>query len=109
MLKLSDNPEILYPAVEEVASITGTWWVGHTKSRCEKAFASDLAAKDIAYFLPMVERVTFSGGRKRRGMTPLFPGYVFFAGNEQVRHEALLTDRLCAVIAPPHQKQLINE
>ena len=109
MLKLSDNPEILYPPYTEVASIPGTWWVGHTKSRCEKAFANDLAAKEIAYFLPMVEQVTFSGGRKRRGMMPLFAGYVFFAGDEQVRYQALLTDRLCGVIAPPVQTQLVKE
>lgn len=109
MLKLADNPDLLYPAVEDLASIKGTWWVGHTKSRCEKAFAFDLAAKEIAYFLPMVEKITFSGGRKRRGMMPLFPGYVFFAGDEVARHEALLTDRLCTVIPSKNQDLLVAE
>ena len=109
MLKLADNPEILYPAVGDLALIDATWWVAHTKSRCEKAFANDLADREIPYFLPMVEQISFSGGRKRRGIMPLFPSYVFFAGDEHTRHEALLTDRLCMVIPARNQKQLIDE
>jgi hypothetical protein len=109
MLKLADNPELLYPAVDDLAAITGQWWVAHTKARFEKAFAADLANKNIPYFLPMVEKITFSGGRKRRGMMPLFAGYVFFAGSEQQRYEALLTDRLCQVIPARDQRQLIDE
>jgi len=110
MLKLSDNPEILFPAEsDDLLSIPGTWFVGHTKARCEKAFATDLAARQIAYFLPMVQRITFSGGRKRRGMMPLFAGYVFFCGDESERHTALLTDRLARVIDVQDQKRLVKE
>jgi len=111
MLKLSDNPEILYPAeADGVASIPGTWYVAQTKARCEKAFAGDLAARGIAYFLPMIERITFSGGRKRRGMMPLFANYVFFAAaGETDRHAALLTDRLARVIDVRDQGRLIKE
>src|SRR4051812_36328091 len=109
MLKLSDNPDLLYPPVDDLTAIQGKWWVAHTKARFEKAFAADLAAKNIPYFLPMVEKITFSGGRKRRGMMPLFAGYVFFAGSEQQRYEALLTDRLCQVIPARDQQQLVDE
>jgi hypothetical protein len=109
MLKLSDNPELLYPPVDDLRDIQARWWVAHTKARFEKAFAADLASKNIPYFLPMVEKITFSGGRKRRGMMPLFAGYVFFAGSEQQRYEALLTDRLCQVIAARDQAQLVEE
>src|SRR5438132_9870245 len=109
MLKLSDNPQLVFPAVDDLALIVGTWWVAHTKARCEKAFASDLANRGIAYFLPMIERVTFSGGRKRRGMTPLFANYVFFCGDEHDRHAALLTDRLCNVIEVRDQNRLVRE
>jgi transcriptional antiterminator RfaH len=109
MLKLADNPDILYPTTDDLTSIPGTWWVAQTKSRCEKAFATDLAARGIAYFLPMVERLTYSGGRKRRVMMPLFSGYVFFCGNELDRHAALLTDRLARVIEVRDQKRLIKE
>lgn len=109
MLKISDNPDLLFPAVDDLSSIGGTWWVAHTKARFEKAFAGDLAARGIPYFLPMVEKITFSGGRKRRGMMPLFSGYVFFAGTAEQRHEALLTDRLCQVIPARDQKMLVSE
>src|SRR5207248_10893507 len=106
MLKLSDNPAMLYPPAASPGELRGPWWVAHTKARCEKVFAEDLAARKIAYFLPMIERVTFSGGRKRRGMAPLFASYVFFCGNEQDRQAALLTDRLCRVIEVTAQQQL---
>jgi hypothetical protein len=111
MLKLSDNPEILFPpTTDDLASIAGMWFVAQTKARCEKAFASDLAARGIAYFLPMIERITFSGGRKRRGMMPLFANYVFFAAADQTdRHAALLTDRLARVIDVRDQRRLIRE
>jgi hypothetical protein len=78
MLKLSQNPAILTPEVDSLTELTGTWWVGYTKPRFEKAFARDLCSHGIGYFLPMREKVIFSGGRKRRLMVPLFTSYVFF-------------------------------
>ena len=73
MLRLSDSPPVLTPGVQSLKDLCGRWWVGHTKSRFEKAFAWDLLRRGIGYFLPMVERVRISGGRKRRLMAPLFP------------------------------------
>jgi transcription antitermination factor NusG len=110
MLKLCDNPDVLFPAVDDLSTLPGTWFVGQTKARCEKAFATDLAGRGIAYFLPMIERITFSGGRKRRGMMPLFANYVFFcAADESDRQTALLTDRLCRVIDVRDQDRLVRE
>src|SRR5690349_8279790 len=77
MLKFSDNPAVLYPQSATIADLNGRWSVVHTKPRAEKAFARDLADRNVAYFLPMIEKSTFSGGRKRRGMMALFPSYVF--------------------------------
>jgi transcription antitermination factor NusG len=97
---------------ETVGSLTelaGPWWVAHTKSRFEKAFAWDLLSRGIGFFLPMCPRITFSGGRKRKGMTPLFPSYVFFCGEENIRWQALATNRLCRVLPAPRQEQLVNE
>jgi hypothetical protein len=109
MLKLSDNPPILFPENILEEEQRDSWWVGHTKSRFEKAFAWELSKREVPFFLPMVERVTISGGKKRRGMQPLFPGYVFFRGTAETRYEALLTDRLCQVIEVPQQQTLIDE
>lgn len=108
MLSPKDNPPIASPDAP-VSSFAGVWYVGHTKARFEKAFAWDLLRLHASYFLPMVERLTFSGGRKRKGLMPLFPGYVFFAGEEQTRYSALATDRLCQVIQVKDQATLVRE
>lgn len=108
MLKLSDNPPMRWPHVP-LDQFQPPWHVAHTKARCEKAFAWDLYRAQTAYFLPMIQRVTFSGGRKRHGMRPLFPGYVFFIGDDATRLRALSTNRLCQVIAVSDQATLIHE
>jgi transcriptional antiterminator RfaH len=109
MLRLSENPTILTPGVESLTQFHGTWWVAHTKARFEKAFAWDMLGRGIGYFLPMREKVTFSGGRKRRVMIPLFTSYVFFCGTEKDRYIALTTNRLCQVIEVFDQEELISE
>ncbi len=100
---------MLSPLVESVYDLKGRWWVAHTKARFEKAFAWDLIAWGIGYFLPMLERVRFSGGKKRRVMLPLFNSYVFFNGTEENRVEALTTNRLCRTIEVVGQKTLVRE
>ncbi len=108
MLKPSDNPPILFPD-SGVLARPCRWWVAHTKARFEKSFAWDLHAKCIGYFLPLIDRVTISGGRKRHVMMPLFPSYVFFCGDEHARYTALTTGRLCRVIEITDQQGLIAE
>ena len=109
MLKMSDNPPIRSPWAESIEEFTGQWWVAQTKARAEKAFAWSLLKRDIGHFLPMVERVKISGGRKRRLMLPLFNSYVFFCGTEDDRYQALTTNRLCQTIEVPEQQVLVNE
>lgn len=109
MLKLSENPAILTPEVESLTELGGTWWVAHTKARFEKAFAWDMLSYGIGYFLPMREKVIFSGGRKRRVMIPLFTSYVFFCGTEKDRYTALTTNRLCQTIEVFDQEDMISE
>ena len=109
MLKLSENPAILTPQVESLTELHGTWWVAHTKPRFEKAFAWDMISYGIGYFLPMREKVIFSGGRKRRVMIPLFTSYVFICGTELDRYTALTTNRLCQTIEVFDQEGLISE
>jgi transcription antitermination factor NusG len=109
MLKLSENPAISTPEVQSLAELTGTWWAAYTKSRFEKAFAWDLCNHGIGYFLPMREKIVFSGGRKRHIMSPLFKSYVFFCGTEQDRHTALTTNRISQTIEVADQESLIEE
>ena len=109
MLKLSDNPPILSPLAESLEELTGRWWVAHTKSRCEKAFAFDLIDHGVGYFLPLIEKVRISGGKKRRVLYPLFGGYVFFCGDEEDRYRAMTTNRLCKTIEVHDQEGLFAE
>ena len=109
MLKLSENPAILTSEVESLAELTGTWWIAHTKARFEKVFAWDMLSRGIGYFLPMWEKVIFSGGRKRRVMMPLFTSYVFFCGTDEDRYRAMATNRLCQTIEVFDQDRLVQE
>lgn len=109
MLKLSDNPPVKPERLTRLADASGTWFVGHTKARCEKAFAWDLLQLGIDYFLPLVPKTTFSGGRKRKGLTPLFPSYVFFNGDRESRARAFGTDRICNAIEVTDPKRFVDE
>ena len=85
---------------------SGPWWIAHTKSRCEKRFAWELVRRGVDYFLPMFPRDFISGGRKRHGMYVLFPGYVFFRGDDHARVDALSTQCLVQVLTVPDQARL---
>jgi len=100
---------MLPPDVESLVDLSGQWWVAHTKSRFEKAFAWDLSRQGIAYFLPMFDCVYTSGGRKRHALKPLFPGYVSFCGDATSRYTAMTTGRLCQTIPVPDQSQFVQE
>ena len=109
MLKMSDNPPRLPPGVESLRDLSGQWWIAHTKSRFEKAFAWDMIREEIGYFLPMFDCVHTSGGRERHVLKPLFPGYVFLCGDANSRYTAMTTGRLCQTISVPDQTRLIKE
>lgn len=100
---------MLSPHVQSLTELTGIWWAAHTKARFEKAFARDMSCHGIGYFLPMLGKTTFSGGRKRRVMIPLFTSYVFVCGTELDRYTALTTNRLCQIIEVTDQNSLVRE
>lgn len=102
MLRLEDNPPMRPPSVGSVADLAGRWWAAHTHPRCEKALAWDLVGRGVGYFLPLVPRVTVSGGRKRRALIPLFTSYVFLCGTADDRQRALATGRVANLI-PVHE------
>ena len=109
MLKVSENPPIIWPEVESIRDFKDQWWVVHTRSRNEKALAHDLISKDISYFLPMSWKVSRKSRRKIRSLLPLFSGYLFFCGKENDRVELLKTNRVAHLIEVDNQEQLINE
>jgi transcription antitermination factor NusG len=66
-----------------------TWSVAWTKSRAEKALAEFLEARKIRHFLPLVLKRRVYGRHVRESRLPLFPGYVFYDGDE-ISHSRLL-------------------
>lgn len=109
MLKLDENPPIIWPEEESVRDFSGLWWVAHTKSRNEKALAQDLISKQVNYFLPMTWKVRRRRGRTIRSLLPLFSGYLFFCGEEDQRIELLRTNRVANLIVVKDQQRLLDE
>lgn len=104
--KLLKHPVNIFPAGllagdsaggEVSPASAGAWWLGHVRPRQEKVLAGELAARDIAYFLPTVHRKSITRGRTRTAEVPLFPGYIFICGSEVDRLTALKTNRLPAI------------
>ncbi len=109
MLKVSENPPLVWPEGGSVTEFCGQWWVAHTKARNEKAMAWQLVTKNVPYFLPMSWKVSRKSGRTIRSLLPLFPGYVFFCGGEHERLEALKTNRTAAILPVIDQARLVRE
>ena len=84
----------------------GRWCALRTKSRNEKALASDLRRMEIGHFLPLVPTARHYGGRLRRVELPLFPGYMFLCGGEAERTAALTTHRVAGVLEAGDQEGL---
>jgi transcription antitermination factor NusG len=109
LLKVTENPPIVWPETNSIGDFGGQWWVAHTKSRNEKALAHDLVRKNISYFLPMSWKVRRNSQRTIRSLLPLFSGYVFFCGEEDDRVELLRTNRVANLIEVVDQRQLVGE
>ncbi|MEN8126886.1 MAG: transcription termination/antitermination NusG family protein [Planctomycetota bacterium] len=109
MLKLSENPPLVWPEEKTIADFEGQWWVAHTKSRNEKALACQLVNREVPYFLPMHWKVSKSRGRTIRSLLPLFPGYLFFCGGDDQRLEVLKTNRTANILPVEDQELLVQE
>jgi transcription antitermination factor NusG len=109
LLKVSENPPVIWPQEKSINDFAGLWWVAHTKSRNEKALAQDLTQKQVSYFLPMSWNVHRRRGRTIRSLLPLFSGYLFFCGEEKQRIEVLRTNRVANLIKVKDQQKLLAE
>lgn len=100
------NDELLLPS-----SLSGRWYVAHTKPRHEKMLATQLSKHGIFNYLPLTQRVTRSRVSRRlsRSIVPVFTGYLFFHGSEEQRYLALTTNRIANVLVVPNQEQLVQE
>ena len=92
-----------------IDAYTGRWWLVHTKSRNEKALASDLNALGIQYFLPLIQVKRKYASRVWCTDIPLFPGYLFMCGGDDEHYATLMTHRAAAVINVVDQERLKRE
>jgi transcriptional antiterminator RfaH len=90
----------------QVATGEECWWVLHTRPRAEKALARQLLARGLPFFLPLYHRQWRNKGRLQSSHLPLFPGYIFLRGDNDVRVGALATNLIANVLPVADQGRL---
>lgn len=87
------------------------WWVGQTRPQYEKRFAQSLYDLRVEHFLPLtVKRVFSHTHRKGQEVArPMFPTYVFFAGDQYACYDAKQTGHLTNLLRVADQKTLGDE
>ena len=91
---LSTAPDEMQTASADEPACNRRWWLAYTKPRHEKAVAERLFAREISYYLPLVEKKSLSKGRTRVSAVPLFPGYIFIFADIEERITVLQTNRI---------------
>jgi hypothetical protein len=82
------------------------WIVLHTRSRQEKAVASQLTALGVIHFLPLLRQPRCYGRHKLAVDLPLFPCYLFLHGRPEQAYEPQRAGRLAQIIAVADQQTL---
>jgi len=89
---------------------TVQWWAAQTRSRQEKQLMRKLLASNIAFYCPITPHSYRSpAGRARTSYLPLFSNYVFIAGDEQTRYQALTSGCVANCLLSPDQSQLVRQ
>lgn len=76
-----------------------TWFVCHTKPRCEKKFAALMIAERFQHYLPLVQSIRKYRQQTKRFTKPLFPGYVFACVPLERKPRIFQQDLLARVIS----------
>lgn len=79
MAELYIYPEALFSECAE-REASRTWTCVRTRPRWEKKFATWCRGERLPYFLPTYRKTTRSHRKRRTTVNPLFPGYLFVAG-----------------------------
>ncbi|HPP53693.1 MAG TPA: transcription termination/antitermination NusG family protein [Thermoguttaceae bacterium] len=101
--------DLLSPTrLEELAE--GRWWALYTLPRREKELVRRLRRMGVWHYCPLVcRRYRSPSGRARSVWTPLFPGYVFLAGTEMDRYQAMTTQCVSRSLEVPDEVELIHD
>ncbi len=85
------------------------WFACHTKPRCEKKFATLLAAERFAHYLPLVLSVRRYRTQTKRFTKPLFPGYVFAEIPPEKKERVYQQDLLVRALWVEDQPALLHQ
>lgn len=86
------------------------WWCLTTTARAEKAVSRRLYAEKVPFYCPTIgKRVRSPSGRLRESFVPLFPSYLFVAGDESSRTAALRTNKISRSQAVADPGQLVQD
>jgi len=84
----------------------GDWFLLRTRSRQEKIVASELLARGIPSYLPLIRCVRYYGLQKARVELPLFPGYVFLRGCPEDAYALDRAGRIAQIIVISDQRKV---
>lgn len=86
-----------------------SWFVCHTKPRCEKKFAALMAAEKFEYYLPLVQSVRHYAQQTKTFTKPLFPGYVFAKVPLETKARIYQQDLLARAIVVTDEAQFLRQ
>lgn len=85
------------------------WWMARLHSRCEKATASLLKEMGMNFFLPVLDILKISTkGRKNVYQLPLYPGYIFIAGEKDIESRSRLFKYVTNILPVANNGDLVN-
>src|SRR5262245_58126916 len=90
-------------------SVRTDWWVLHTKPRTEKTLARKLLGHSVPFFLPVYSKRARQGNRTTTSYLPLFPSYLFIAGDDSMRRIALETNYVVRTIQVVDRDRLVDD
>ncbi len=86
------------------------WWCLTTVARAEKVVARLLFAQKVPFYCPtIIKRFRSPNGRLRESYVPLFPSYIFVAGDEANRMAALKTNKISRGQLVVEREQLLAD
>lgn len=102
-------PEDLLRREGGAGEVGARWWVLHTRPRAEKALARRFFNRALPFYLPLYCKEWRKSGRRFRSYVPLFPGYLFLLGDNQVRLAALETNLVAGILPVSDQDRLRDD
>lgn len=98
------------PTDSPLRQVAGSsWYVCHTRPRCEKRFTEVAHAHGWPCYLPLIRSVRRYSRQTKSFTKPLFPGYVFTAVPEEHRARAFQRDHLVRMIRVGKEEPFLHQ